>query len=336
VSIHSCVAVGRRRRGPVLGVLLCLALVVLAGCGRGGSSAPAQKNTSSGGTPAYTIAYITHAAAGDSFWSTQKNGAQAAAAAANVKLNYQNSNGDPQKQAQMVDSAVSNHASAIVVSLPNPAALMAPLQRAEAANIPVFSVNSGLASYKSVGSLAHVGEDESVAGQGVGKKLNEAGLHSILCVQQEQGNVGLEEYCKGIASTFSGKVTNLFVNGTGDVSGSAATMRAKLAADSSIDGVFSLSPDLAVAAEQAITGASSKAKLAVWNLSPDVIKGISSGKILFAEDEEPYLQGYQSVTTAFLYLKDLLIPGGPILTGPAFVDKGNVARIQQLTSAGIR
>jgi len=334
VSIHSRAAVGRRRRGPVLGVLMCLTLVVLAGCGRGTSAS--QTNAGSPGQSDYTIAYITHAAAGDSFWSTLKNGAQAAADAAHVKLDYQNSNGDPQKQARMVDSAVTNHASAIVVSLPDPAALMAPLQRAKAANIPVFSVNSGLAAYKSVGSLAHVGEDESVAGQGVGTKLNEAGLHSALCVQQEQGNVGLEEYCKGIASTFSGKVTNLFVNGTGDVSGSAATMRAKLASDPSIDVVFSLSPDLAVAAEQAITGASSKAKLAVWNLSPDVIQGISSGKILFAEDEEPYLQGYQSVTTAYLYLKDLLIPGGPILTGPAFVEKGNLGRIQDLTKAGIR
>jgi len=46
---------------------------------------------------------VTHASPGDSFWTVVQNGAEAAAKDLGVKLSYQASGGDVQKQVQMIN-----------------------------------------------------------------------------------------------------------------------------------------------------------------------------------------------------------------------------------------
>jgi len=72
------------------------------GTGTGGSSG--SSSTSSTGTTTssagstMTIAMVTHASPGDSFWTVVQNGAEAAAAQLGVKLSYQASGGDVQNR----------------------------------------------------------------------------------------------------------------------------------------------------------------------------------------------------------------------------------------------
>ena len=103
-------------------------------------------------TPHYTIAMITHAAPGDTFWDIIRHGALAAAAKDNVTLKY-SSDPDPTKQAALIQDAINSKVAGIAVTDPNPAAICPTIKKAVSAGIPVVMFNAG------VGQLAAVRRD---------------------------------------------------------------------------------------------------------------------------------------------------------------------------------
>ena len=82
----------------------------------------------------------------------------------------------------------------------------------------------------------------------------------------------------------------------------------------------------------------SEATLATFDLSGDVIKAIKDDEILFAVDQQQYLQGYLPVVFLTLNKTNLNTVGGGqfVLTGPGFVEKSNAAEIEKLAEAGTR
>jgi simple sugar transport system substrate-binding protein len=284
-----------------------------------------------------TIAVITHGDNG-SFWSVAKKGALAAGRALRITVDYQGANNDLQKQAQLIDAAVTKKVDGIAISLPSATALQASVRRAIAAGIPVITLNSGENDFKALGAITHVGQDESVAGAGAGEKLKAAGAKSLLCVIHEQGNSGLEQRCNGAKTTFGGTVEVLYVKGKSDINTTSSQISAKLSAKKTIDAVLTLDPDIAMAAAAAIKTAGSTAKLATFDMSGPVVAAIKAGTVLFAVDQQQYLQGYLAVTFLYLNITNANTVGGglPVMTGPGFVDKTNVKKVEALAKAGSR
>jgi simple sugar transport system substrate-binding protein len=284
-----------------------------------------------------TIAMVTHGDGG-SFWSVAKKGAEQAAADLGITLDYAESNNDPEKQAQLIEAEVTKGVDGIAVSAPNPDAIKDALAKATAAGIPIITLNSGADQFADLGAITHVGQTETVAGQGAGARLKEEGVTKLICVIHEQSNIGLNQRCDGAKDGFGGDVENLQVTGTADIATTLNEIQTKLQADPSIDGVLTLNPDIAIAARDAISGAGSSAKLATFDLSGDVIAGIKDGSILFAIDQQQYLQGYLPVVFLYLFKTNLNTVGGglPVLTGPGFVDKSNADAIEKLAQAGTR
>jgi len=284
-----------------------------------------------------TIAVITHGE-GDSFWSVAKKGAEQAGKDMGVEVKYSESANDPQKQAQLIDSAVTEKVDGIATSLPNPDALSDPLKKAVEAGIPVITLNSGAGDYAALGAITHVGQDEAIAGEAAGKRLAAEGGKKMICVVHEQGNTGLEERCAGAKEGFGGEVENLQVKGVADVATTLTEIQSKLQADDAIDSILTLNPDIAMAARDAVQGASSDAKLATFDLSGDVVKAIKADEILFAIDQQQYLQGYLPVVFLTLFNENANTVGGgqPVLTGPGFVDKANAETVEQLAEEGTR
>jgi simple sugar transport system substrate-binding protein len=280
---------------------------------------------------------ITHGDSG-SFWSVVKKGAEDAAAAEGVTLDYQESNNDPEKQAQLIEAAVTSGVDGIAVSVPNADAIEGALQQAEDAGIPVVTLNSGSTVWQDLGALTHVGQDETIAGQGAGEKLAENGGTKLLCVIHEQNNSGLQERCDGAEETFGGTVEDFQVTGTEDPSRTANEIAAKLQSDPDIDTVLTLNPDIAMAAVEARDTAGSDATLATFDLSGDVVQAIEDGDLLFAVDQQQYLQGYLPVVFLTLFDRNANTIGGgqPVLTGPGFVTKDNAAQVADLAEAGTR
>jgi simple sugar transport system substrate-binding protein len=284
-----------------------------------------------------TIAVITHGDGG-SFWAVAKRGAEDAAKDLGVTLKYSESNNDAQQQAQMIEAAVTDKVDGLAVSAPDPDAISSAVRQAVDAGIPVITLNSGLDSYQQLGALTHVGQTEGLAGEAAGKALQEKGAKKLLCVIHEQGNIGLNDRCDGAKKGFGGDVENMQVKGTADIQTSLTEIQSKLQADSSIDAVLALNPDIAIAARDAVKGANSKATLATFDLSGDVMKGVAAGDILFAVDQQQYLQGYLPVQMLMLYKRNLSTIGGgqPVLTGPSLVTKENAAQVEKFAAAGLR
>ena len=87
-----------------------------------------------------------------------KKGSEKAGADLGDTVTYRDSNGDPTKQAQLIDAAVNEKVDGLVVSMANPDALKASIEKAVAAGIPVITINSGQDKSEEFGALAHVAQ----------------------------------------------------------------------------------------------------------------------------------------------------------------------------------
>ncbi|MCX5563457.1 sugar ABC transporter substrate-binding protein [Streptomyces sp. NBC_00038] len=330
-----------RRIVPVVAAAAAAALLA-AGCSSSSGGKQAEESGSDvsagkAGTPRMTVAMITHAAPGDTFWDTIRKGAEAAAAKDNVKLVYSSDPSGP-NQSNLVQNAIDQKVDGIAVTLAKPDAMKSVVAQAEKAGIPVVGFNTGVQDWKEQGLLEYFGQDESIAGEAFGRRLNEAGAKHTVCVIMEQGQVALEARCAGVKKTFEGKTEILYVNGT-DMPSVKSTITAKLKTDSSIDYVTTLGAPFAMTAIQSIADAGTDTKLATFDLNKDAVGAIKSGKIQWAIDQQPYLQGYLSVDSLWLYKTNGNYSGGgeaPVLTGPAFVDKTNVDKIAEFAAKGTR
>ncbi|SFM55158.1 simple sugar transport system substrate-binding protein [Streptomyces sp. cf124] len=332
----------KSHRAAVLTATVLAGTLLAAGCSsssggkkseEGNAAASAGKAT----TPRMTVAMVTHASPGDTFWDLVRKGAEAAAAKDNIKLVYSS---DPSagNQANLVQNAIDQKVDGIALTAAKPSAMKNVVAKATAAGIPVVGFNSGVGDWKELGMLEYFGQDENIAGQAFGQRLNQLGAKHALCVIQEQGQVALEARCAGLKKGFSGKTDILYVNGT-DMPSVKSTITAKLTQDSSIDQVVTLGAPIALTAVQSLSDAGSKAKLATFDLNKDLVKAVQDGKVEFAVDQQPYLQGYLAVDSLWLYKNNGNFSGGgtaPVLTGPAFIDKTNVDRVAKFAANGTR
>jgi len=314
--------------------LASIAALALAGC-----SSTSSNTASSGDHKDLKICVYTHGDGG-TFWSVAQKGAEAAAADLGVTLDYQGSNNDAAKQAQTISAGVSAGCSGIAASAPDPEAIKSAMLAAHDAGIPTVTMNSGSAVFADLGAFTHIGQDEVVAGQQAGLKYNAMGVKHVLCPIQEANNVGLQDRCKGLADTFKGKVTNFNLDGgLADLTAASAKIKAALQADASIDAVFALNADIAakavVPAEQAL---GKTLKVGTVDMSPEALSFIADGTMEFAIDQQQYAQGYLSVVFLYLALTNGNEVGGgaPVYSGPGFVTKDNVAKVQSLVTAGTR
>ncbi|WP_367320186.1 substrate-binding domain-containing protein [Streptomyces sp. HUAS ZL42] len=320
---------------------LAVACLVLVGCSvLGGASSDSDTNAETvgkAGGDGLKVALITHGGKGDAFWELVRKGAEAAAAKDGIELTYA-SDGDAAGQAELVREAVRDKVDGLAVTLAKPQAMQGPVTEAKKAGIPVVGLNSGIDAWQSDGLLEYFGQDESVAGRSVGDKLNDLKAKHALCVIHERGNVALEARCAGVKKTFTGETEMLYVDGT-DMDATTAAVEASLEQDPSIDEVVTMGAQFALAAVKSAKAAGGKAHVATFDLNKDLVEAIRSGDVQFAVDQQPYLQGYLAVDAIWLYRTNGNISGGgvaPVLTGPAFVTKSNVAAIAKFAANGTR
>jgi simple sugar transport system substrate-binding protein len=332
-----------RRRITTPAAALVLAVVLAAaGCSSSGGKKSEEKPDTAGSagkgvnTPRMTVAMVTHAGQGDTFWDIVRKGAQQAADKDNVKFLYAN---DPQaqNQAQLVQTYIDQKVDGLVVSLAKPSAMKDVLAKAEKAGIPVVTINSGGEYSAQFGAISHIGQDEAVAGQAVGTELDKRGKKKALCVIHEQGNVSLEQRCDGAKNNFHGSMSKLYVTGT-NMPDVLSAITSKLQADKSIDSVVTLGAPFAATAVKAAKEVGSKAEIDTFDLNAQVVTELKNKQIGFAVDQQPYLQGYLSVDELWLNkTNDDVIGGGkPVLTGPAIVTAKDVPALEKYTARGTR
>ena len=322
-----------RRTFRVLAVAAAASAALAACSSQGGAAnqAPAAGGGGGGGEQ-YTIQMITHEQAGDTFWDKIRAGAEDAARNTGVTLQYSNNENGPE-QATLVQNAIDARVSGIAVTLSNADAVIPVAKRAADGGIPVVAFNQGIDDYTEAGAKMYFGSDEALAGQTIGQRIAQADPGGkTLCIIQAQGSVALETRCAGVKSGFA-NTENLQVNGA-DLPSVQQTIQSKLAEDPSITNIVTLGAPIALAAIQAQGASNNTAKVYTFDLNQDAAQAIKDGKIQFAVDQQPYVQGYMAVTSLWLALSNGNDIGGgrPTLTGPSIVDQSNIDQILPYTA----
>jgi simple sugar transport system substrate-binding protein len=329
--------------------LALLALVVLAGCsgttvvreptvtvtdGAPAAGAPAR---SSGGV---RIAVVTHGQASSPFWAIVRNGVEAAARQMDVVVSYRAPDVySVARMETMIDQAVASRPDGLVVSIPEPGVAPA-IRRAVRAGIPVVSINSGSDVSRRLGVLAHVGQPEERAGFDAGRRLAEAGVRRALCVNQQVGNQGLDARCRGLARAMRGAGGSARVLGIDDQSASTPRRIADAVRSGRVDGLLALN---STGGMLAVTGVQRLArpdtvKVATFDLGPDVLKAVQRHELLFAVDQQAYLQGYLPIVLLTQRARYGLFParGDLVPTGPNFVTAREAGKAIELSKRSIR
>ena len=78
--------------------------------------------------------------------------------------------------------------------------------------------------------------------------------------------------------------------------------------------------------------------IGTFDFTPTVLRAIRSGRIEFAVDQQPYLQGYLPVVFLAERARYGLFPaqGEVVPTGPNFITAANAAQAERLSLQGIR
>jgi simple sugar transport system substrate-binding protein len=288
------------------------------------------------------IVVVSHGQAGDAFWTVVQNAVAQAAEDMRVTVEYQSPQSfDMVAMSQLIDAAVASDPDGLVVSIPDADALSDSIRAAIDAGIPVISMNSGSEVAKELGILNHVGQTEYEAGFGGGERMAAAGATNALCVNQEVGNVALDNRCQGFTDAMAeaGGTVEVLAVDLADPIDAQQRVAAALTANPDVDSVLALgptgsAPTLAALQEEGLLG---EIQLATFDLSPEVLEAIRDGDMLFAIDQQQYLQGYLPIVMLTLFNTNLnTIANDVIMTGPGFVTQDTAAQVIELSAAGTR
>jgi simple sugar transport system substrate-binding protein len=288
------------------------------------------------------IVVVTHGEASDPFWAIVKEGVDQAARDLGVSVSYRSPDAfSPTRMATLIGDAVATRPDGLVVSIPDTAMVGAAVAHAAAAGIPIVAINSGEDVYRRLGALLFVGQPEYAAGFGAGRRMAALGVREAVCVNHQRGVASLGARCRGFSAALARAGGRAHVV-TVDVQDQPEAERRIGAAASAagVDGVLALgpagaTPSLLALRQNHLLG---RVKFATFDLAPDILVGIRKREVQFAVDQQPFLQGYLPVVLLTQRRLYGLAPasGTVIPTGPSFVTRSNVARVQELTEAGIR
>jgi simple sugar transport system substrate-binding protein len=286
------------------------------------------------------IAVVTHGQASSPFWAIVRTGVEAAARQMDVVVNYRAPDVySLDRMKALIDQAVATQPDGLVVSIPE-AGLGPAIRRAVKAGIPVVSINSGSDVFRRFGVLAHVGQPEDRAGLQAGRRLAAAGARRVLCVNQQIGNQGLDARCRGLAKALRAAGGHARVFGVDDQSAATPKRIADAVRRGRIDGLLALNATSGIEAVKAVRsiGAQDTVKVATFDLGPDVLNAVRAHQLLFAVDQQAYLQGYLPIVLLTQRARYGLFPaqGDVLPTGPNFVTAQDAGKAIELSKRSIR
>jgi simple sugar transport system substrate-binding protein len=316
----------RLARRHLPGLLLAAAL----------GAAPLQGVSAQGTAP--RIVVVTHGQAADPYWSVVKNGVDAAAKTQGADVEYRAPDTfDMVQMAQLIDAAVASRPDGLVVSIPDADALGPSVRRATEGGIPVIVIDSGGAKLtRELGGLLYLGQSEYEAGVAAGERVKALGVTKAACLNQEIGNVSLDDRCAGFAKGLGAEVP--VVAGTIDPTEMKGRVAAYLRANPCVEfllgcGVTASEPALDAVEELQLGG---QVRIGTFDLAPGVLAAIDAGKMEFGIDAQQYLMGYMPVVMLDLLKRNKVQPLADYPTGPGFVTKADAESVVELSKQGIR
>ena len=247
------------------------------------------------------LAFISHAPDSDSWWSTIKNSLKQASDDFDVQVDYLNPpDGSIEQMAKIIQSIDIARYQAVVATIADMKLLAEPLRSLARKNIALVTVNSGTQEQsEKVGALIHIGQPDELAGFEAGLRLVKTNpkAKSFICFNHYPENTGSVQRCDGFKRGLGERAQMTMVSVIGDAKRKEMTIVSALAAaQSRPDAFLALGPDSVIPLlEVTRLSAMVTVPIVTFDLSSEIIAGIRQGRIAFAIDQQPYLQGYLSV-----------------------------------------
>ena len=289
-----------------------------------------------------TIKMVTHGQATDPFWSVVSNGAKDAAKDLGISFHYQSPQSfDMVTMSQMIDAVVATEPDGLILSVPDIPALRKSIVSASKKNIPIIVINSGSEIMEEVDILTYVGQSEYEAGMKAGEEMLKTGVNNVLCINHEIGNISLDQREQGFRKILiknNVDVKTVPIDAS-DPSETREVVRAFLSSNKGVDGIMALGPLGAIPIVSLLKDIDPQKKIsmATFDFTPEIIDGIMDGHIVFALDQQQYLQGYLPIVLMDLYITNKNTPAYKKLeTGPSIINIENAQDVLALSKKGSR
>ncbi len=297
-----------------------------------------------------TFSMVSHGGIGNPFWVVVIKGMEDACTLLNADCAWLSDPVDNiDDMAGYWDDALARNNDGIGTTVPNPEVIRDGVNRAAEAGIPVIVFNTAdpnAGTMDALPTLFYIGANEFLGGRSnANAVLDAADMAGVeiakgVCPIQEVGHSGLEARCAGVRSVFEEAgipLDQLTINN--DVTASAGTFADYFSANPDTNAVFSLGPNPASSLNLYIQESGVMAGdifATTHDTSAEIYEMIQNGYLIQAIDQQPYLQGFETIMWLYLNSQFQMAPGGDILTGPGVIDGGNVDAIIELTAQGYR
>jgi len=329
-------AVHATRRGLLQGAGLGAALSLLGtvGGGHGGliRSAFAADASPFPQHKRWKIVFVNHVTTNPFFVPTQY-GIQDACGLFGMDYQWTGSaTSDAGEMVRAVNAAIAAKADAIAVPIVDPTAFNKPVQAALDAGIPVFAYNADAPRGSTNPRLAYIGQDLYLSGYQMGEriaKLVDSGLVALFIATPGQLNIQPRLDGASDAIKKSGKKIEVQTVATGaTVNEELSKIKSFYLGHQNLKGMFAVDAGSTQGVAEVMKESNLPAKGVHgggFDLLPRTIQLIHDGYLDFTIDQQPYVQGFYTVTEAFVYLASGgLVGPGNINTGLKFVTKSSV------------
>ena len=295
------------RRRIIAAAAATLIAFSLAGCASSGNEDGGATNDA-GGEAGGLIAIITPSH-DNPFFKAEADAAQAEAESLGYETSVASHDDDPNKQSELIDTAISNGAKAIILDNAGADASIGPVQKATDAGIPVFLIDreineTGVAKAQIVANNAQGAA--AVAEEWVAA-LPDGGKYIELTGKESDTNAGVRS--EAFASVIS-QYPNLtqVAKETANWSQDEAFTKIEtlLQRDPDIQGIIAGNDTMALGAVAAVeaAGLSGKVVIAGFDGSPDAVDAIKEGKLLATGLQPAVLISQLAVQQADKFITD--------------------------------
>src|SRR5439155_19734890 len=290
-----------RRLLAAIAAALAVATAVVATTAGAPAATKSAKKT-------YTF-YLVAGIASDAFYLTMKKGAQAEAKKlGNVKVIFTGSPAafSPPTQIPYLNGAIARKPDAILIAPTDKTALIAPIQRAISAGIPVATVDTCIS--KKI-AFTNVSTDNVAGGKAAADALVKAigGSGEVAAISVNPGISTTDQRSQGFAAELKKfpKVKYLGVQYCNDDQTKASNQTsALLAGHPNLKGIFAMNVVSGNGVTQAVKakGKSGKVKLVEFDAGPPQVQALKAGTIDALIAQYPYGIGKLGVQLAYKYV----------------------------------
>ena len=280
------------------------------------------------------ITFIIHCCEGNVFWEPMIHAVREAEELFNVRVDIQNADGDPERNANLIETAIANKVDGIVPMLSVDDALTDSIQKAVDAGIVVIAANIDDPDGTGPGGssrMAFVGQDFIASGARIGKRMIEqhglkAGDHCVSPVEQPD-LVYAHQRFTGVKNALdvAGVTVEVIGTGTGNADENQSIIAEYLVANPETDCAIALSgvplSVLPQAAEEAgLKGLANGG----FDINDRVMDNINGGMTTATMDQQPFWQAFLPIMFIAYNVRYGLAPGD-VDTGMGMVDKASAA-----------